>query len=224
MKTLLSIILILLPFTIIAQEIVIKGQVRGFDDIPLNQVKVQAKKAGNYVFSDELGQYEINLNQKDKLIFSANGFKEKTYKIRESVFGLNVKLDFQNNRENQQVAVGYGHISKDQLTSAVSQLDMKDVNNFGQFSNIYDMIRHRLAGVTVVGDEIRIRGMHNSINSSSAALVVVDGVARNDVSAISPQDVASISVIKDASAAIYGSRGANGVVIINTKKGLKTEE
>ena len=96
----------------------------------------------------------------------------------------------------------------------------KDDMDFSQYSNMLELIRGRFAGVQVVGGEIIIRGV-NSINSSSAALIVIDGVASDYgvLNSISPIQVKSINVIKDGSAAIYGSRGANGVVIIETKRG-----
>jgi TonB-dependent SusC/RagA subfamily outer membrane receptor len=85
---------------------------------------------------------------------------------------------------------------------------------------MYDLIRGRFAGVQVVNGEIIIRGV-NSINSSSAALIVLDGVTVNSsvLNTIPPVQVKNISIIKDGSAAIYGSRGSNGVVLIDTKRG-----
>jgi TonB-dependent SusC/RagA subfamily outer membrane receptor len=92
--------------------------------------------------------------------------------------------------------------------------------DFSQYSNIYDLIKGRFAGVQITNGEIIIRGV-NSINSSSAALIVVDGVPVDGsvLNSIPPVQVKSINVIKDGSAAIYGSRGGNGVVIIETRRG-----
>jgi TonB-dependent SusC/RagA subfamily outer membrane receptor len=92
--------------------------------------------------------------------------------------------------------------------------------DFSQYSNLYEVIRGRFAGVQIVNGEIIIRGQ-NSINSSSSALIVVDGVPSNSsvLSSIPPIQVKSINILKDGSSAIYGSRGANGVVLIETKKG-----
>ena len=86
---------------------------------------------------------------------------------------------------------------------------------------MYELIRGRFAGVQIVNNEIIIRGI-NSINSSSAALIVIDGVPVDNsvLNTLPPIQVKSVNILKDGSAAIYGSRGANGVVIIETKKGI----
>ena len=92
--------------------------------------------------------------------------------------------------------------------------------DFSQYRDIYELIQGRFAGVQIIGSDIVIRGI-NSINSSSAALIVVDGITVDAATlrSIPPIQVKSINVIKDGSAAIYGSRGANGVVIIETRRG-----
>jgi len=101
----------------------------------------------------------------------------------------------------------------------LATLNNNDID-FSQYSNIYDLIKGRFAGVQVVNGEIIIRGV-NSINSSSAALIVVDGVPVDGsvLNSIPPVQVKSVNVIKDGSSAIYGSRGANGVVLIETRRG-----
>jgi TonB-dependent SusC/RagA subfamily outer membrane receptor len=120
---------------------------------------------------------------------------------------------------NREIAIGYGHVKDSEKLNAVANLNSDDMD-FSQYSNIYELIRGRFAGVQVVNGEIIIRGI-NSINSSSAALIVVDGIPSSSsvLSSIPPVQVKSINVIKDGSSAIYGSRGANGVVLIETKKG-----
>lgn len=120
----------------------------------------------------------------------------------------------------EMVDIGYGTISKQQNTNSVSQLDMSGAD---VYSDLHSYIQGRVAGVSFMGDQLIIRGV-NSINSGIEALIVVDGVAMQNFatvnSMISPRDVASISVLKDAgSTAIYGVRGSNGVVLITTKKG-----
>lgn len=120
----------------------------------------------------------------------------------------------------EMVDIGYGSISRQQNTSSVSQLNMDGANGY---SDLRSYIQGRVAGVNFMGDQLIIRGV-NSINSGIEALILVDGVAMQNFSTvnsmISPRDVASISVLKDAgSTGIYGVRGANGVVLITTKKG-----
>jgi len=124
-------------------------------------------------------------------------------------------------REGDKINVGYGSVDKDELTYSVSQLDVED-KEIASYSNIWDYMRNRVPGV-IIGDAapgsiptIEIRGQ-NSINSSNQPLIMVDGIEVYDVSDISPSDIASVSVLKDASASIYGSRGGNGVILITTK-------
>ena len=120
-----------------------------------------------------------------------------------------------------QVNVGYGSVDKDKLTYSVSQVEVEE-REIVNYSNIWDYLRSRVPGVeigeSVAGStpDIVIRGK-NSINSSTQPLIMLDGVEAPDISGLSPNDVASVSVLKDASASIYGSRGGNGVILITTK-------
>ncbi len=121
----------------------------------------------------------------------------------------------------ENVNVGYGSVDRDKLTYSVNQLDVKD-NEMVNYTNIWGYMRSRVPGV-VIGDaspggtpSIVIRG-ENSVNSSTQPLIMVDGMETPDISGLNPNDVASISVLKDASASIYGSRGGNGVILITTK-------
>lgn len=115
------------------------------------------------------------------------------------------------------VNVGYTTVDRKNLTTSVSVV--KTENSLTPYRNIYEMIQGRCAGVDVDGTKVTIRGV-NSINSSTDPLFVVDGVPQSGgVSWISPNDVQSITVLKDAaSCAIYGSQGANGVILIDLKK------
>lgn len=123
-------------------------------------------------------------------------------------------------RKADLIDVGYGKVDRRENTSAAESLDMREAYSY---SNLREYIQGRVAGVTFIGDQLIIRGA-GSINSGIEALVVVDGMPVGSFAqvndSINPADVASISVLKDAgSTAIYGVRGANGVVLINTKRG-----
>lgn len=120
-------------------------------------------------------------------------------------------------QKDTRVNVGFGVSTQEDLTYSVSSVkpDEKDM----VYSNMYDYLRGRVAGVQVLPDNsIRIRGI-NSINSSNEPLIVVDGAVTTSLDAINPHDVYSVDVLKDASSSIYGVRGANGVIIITTKSG-----
>jgi len=113
---------------------------------------------------------------------------------------------------DEDIQVGYGTIKRKNLTTHVGYIDGQDEAN-SSYTNIYDMIRGKVPGVQVTGNKIVIRGV-GSINLSSDPLFVVDGIVVNSIDNISPRQVKSISVLKGADSAIYGSRGANGVIMI----------
>jgi TonB-dependent starch-binding outer membrane protein SusC len=122
------------------------------------------------------------------------------------------------------VAVGYGHVDRDRLTTAVSVLTEEDIERV-QATSVQELLVGRVAGVQVIntprGVSVRIRGM-SSLYGSNEPLYVVDGLplmpGPYGQIPVNPYDIASISVLKDASAAIYGRRGGNGVIIITTKR------
>ena len=118
-----------------------------------------------------------------------------------------------NKSGDEMVNLGYGDYSRQAVSGAVTSLKVDDRRGY---RNIYELIQGRVPGVEVVGTGFRIRGV-NSINLSTDALILVDGVEMPDISFLNPDDVADVSVLKDASAAIYGSRGGNGVILITTK-------
>lgn len=115
--------------------------------------------------------------------------------------------------------IGYGHISEENKSNAVVSLNTSKTD-FSRYSDLYDLIRGQFAGVEISNGEIIIEAT-KSFQGSNAALIVLDGAIPDEsvLSTISPTDVKTINVIKDASSSIYGTRGMNGVVIIETKKG-----
>jgi TonB-dependent SusC/RagA subfamily outer membrane receptor len=123
--------------------------------------------------------------------------------------------------EGEDINVGYGTVNSRDLTYSVSQVEVNDKEVIA-YTNIWDYLRGRVPGV-MIGEagpgqtpKITVRGL-NSISSSTQPLIVLDGVETEDISFLNPNDVANVSVLKDASASIYGTRGGNGVIIITTK-------
>ena len=115
----------------------------------------------------------------------------------------------------EEVQIGYGTQTRDQITSSVSRVDIPE--HPPQYNTIYEMIVGRCPGVVVRGTSVIIRGV-NSILGSTDPLFILDGTPIESIDSINPNDVKSIDVLKDASAtSIYGMRGANGVIIITTK-------
>lgn len=113
------------------------------------------------------------------------------------------------------VNIGYGSVRKEDLTSSVGSVDKYKIES-KNYTSIYQMIAGEVAGVTVSGNTIRVRGI-SSLNSSNDPLFVVDGSPVGSIDNINPNDVASIDILKGSSTAIYGSRGANGVILIKIK-------
>lgn len=118
------------------------------------------------------------------------------------------------NPGDELVNVGYGNIRRNAITGSVGKVKM---DNIRTYNTIYEFLQGKVPGVSVSGTTIRIRGI-SSINSSNDPLILVDGIEMSDISALNPHDVDSVEVLKDSSAAIYGIRGANGVILIKTKR------
>ena len=121
------------------------------------------------------------------------------------------------NPDDELVDIGYGSIPRRNLTGTVGKIDGTNPK-FASYTTIYDMIKGEVPGVQVNGSSITIRGT-GSIMSSTEPLFIVDGIAVDRISDISPVEVKSIEVLKGASASIYGSRGANGVILIRRHSG-----
>ena len=119
--------------------------------------------------------------------------------------------------QDEIVDMGYQSVTRKRLSNAASTIEVKQ--NEQHYSNIYEYLRAKVSGVEVTpNNKIYIRGQ-NSIISSTDPLILVDGAEMYDISSLNPNDVATITVLKDASTTIYGTRGANGVIIIKTKVG-----
>lgn len=211
-----TIFLFVLGSNLNAQTYAISGQVFAFKNLVLKNIKVTTKKSKASVLTDSLGCFSIVCEQKDKLTFEGKGFVKVTKKLGKNEKHVKVKMMFVEGIKNEEMAIGYGHVSEAELTNAVNNLS--DYNNdFCNYQNVYQIIEGRFPGVQVVNDagskKILIRGISSNSNNIYA-LLIVDGVQVTDFDYLHPSVVKSIDVLKDGT--IYGSRGANGVVIITT--------
>lgn len=206
-------------------DITIKGAVvSATDNVPIPGVNVIVQNSSKGTTTDFDGNYQITVNKGDVLQFSYIGFVTKSITISNQTT-LNVSLSEDLAELEEIVVVGYGARKKSDLTGSVSAVKADELTAFPVL-DAEQALQGRAAGVNVQSNNggepgapisVRIRG-NTSINASSAPLIVVDGF----VGATMPQpgDIQSIQVLKDASAtAIYGSQGANGVVMVTTKKG-----
>jgi TonB-linked SusC/RagA family outer membrane protein len=199
------------------------------EPIPNASVLVGGTSIGTTTGSD--GSFTLSVPDNIKNAFlqiSSVGFQMKTVKLGKQT-EINVTLDAENTGLDEVVVIGYGTAKKKDLTGSVSNVSSKRLMD-KPVANLGQALENKVAGVQVISNGagvpgsqpmIRIRGT-NSINSSNEPLYVVDGVVGvgNPLSTLNPNDILSLDVLKDASAtAIYGARGANGVIIITTKRG-----
>jgi TonB-linked SusC/RagA family outer membrane protein len=209
-----------------AQEKTVTGIVTDNTNLPVPGVNVLVKGTQKGVSTDFDGKFGISAAPGETLVFSYLGFKTKEIKIG-SANSYNVALESENATLEEVVVVGYGTKKKKDLTGSIVSVGAEEIAS-RPVQNAVQAMQGKAAGVDIGSNErpgtvgsINIRGSR-SISASNSPLYVVDGIPLNSggIDFINPNDIESIDVLKDASAtAIYGSRGANGVIIVSTKKG-----
>lgn len=197
----------------------VKGRVTAFNKIPLHKVSIVSKSMTAEVLSDEDGYFSFTCDEKEKVSFTANGFFSEKIKLADFAEqdSVNVDLRFKKGKKNFEVATGYGHISERQLSYAIDHLEAGP--DYSHYTTIAEALKGKVPGVTVGFNGINIRGT-TSINEGPVnALLVVDGSIIDYAAFVNipPATVKSISVLKGAGAARYGSRGMGGVVVVKTK-------
>lgn len=202
-------------FQVYGQSKTIHGVVTVFDSIPLVDVSIEVKSTKQIVKTDSTGNFWVVSKEKDKLKIKAHGFVSKTVKILPETKYVLVNLSLKSSPESADIAVGYGHVKNSEKLHAMASLQQQSGNDFSSYTDVYQAITGRFSGVYTQGGQIVIRGF------SAPALIILDGIEVSSASLgnIDTNDIGSINVLKDASAALYGSRGGNGVVIIETKRG-----
>ncbi len=218
MKKITTILIgILLSAAVFAQNKVVYGQVTVYQNYPVKNVEIKAKKSKATITTDSLGQFSIVCHEKDVIQIKTKTFQSATRRVDPDTDSLYINLLFIDNKVNRQRAVGYGYINEEDLLYAVNNLTDEN-NDFCSYSNIFDLIRGRFSGVTISNNSVLIRGGNNSFTEgASVALYVVDGQTTSSIDWISPCQIKSIDFLKDSNAAIYGTRGGNGVVVIQMK-------
>lgn len=250
-KDLIVLLMLFFILPVMSQSFVVTGTVTDAKGEELPGVTVRVKGESNGTITDIKGKYSIRVPLKsNELIFTYVGYVSKTISILKNSKTLNVVLEEDVKTLGEVVVVGYGQMRKSDLTGAISSVSVNDVETMTS-TNIQSLLQGRAAGVQVTASDaapgaainMKIRGT-GSLTGSSEPLYVVDGIimnstmdqnilsgesgttapSQNGLTGINPQDIESFEVLKDASAtAIYGSLGANGVVLITTKSG-KTEK
>jgi len=202
------------------QTKVVTGELTAFNRYPVANVEITAKKAKTAVTTDEEGKFQLVCKEKDVLIIKSEVFAPMNARISKNEHEINLNLIFRDTPSNREIATGMGYIKEDQLTYALTNLASEN-NDFCNYSNVLTLIQGKFSGVEVKDNGegsmgVFVRGT-KSIEGSNEAIYIVDGMEVDDVSFVVPCDMRSINILKDGAAAMYGSRGAHGVVVIETK-------
>ncbi len=221
-------LLIYLPAALLAQPATreIKGIVKNDKGAGISGATVSIKGTNRAKASETSGAFSIAAAEGEVLVITAVSYGSVEVNVtRESFY--NVSLSTANSILNDVVVVGYGKSSRKTLASAITSVKPEDLNR-GAISDVGQLLQGKVAGlnITASGDPNRpaaviLRGA-STVNSPGGPYYVIDGVPGADIAVIAPDDIASIDVLKDASAtAIYGNRASNGVIIVTTKRGRK---
>ncbi len=232
-KTQSGLLLLLLAFAVLltknvnAQGTQINGKVSEEDGSGLPGVTVSVKNTTRGTTTNAEGVFSINASPGEILVFSMVGFIPKEHTISSGQSSVNIALTSQDKNLEEVVVVGYGTQRKEAVTGSVVSIQSDAIREIPS-ANISQALQGRMAGVDMsqtsskpgAGMQIRIRGTR-SLNASNDPLIVLDGIPfAGSLNDLNPNDIERVDILKDASAtAIYGSRGANGVLLITTAKG-----
>jgi len=212
-------------------QINVSGVVSDPQGEPLIGASVSVEGVSNGAITDIDGNYTLhNVATDAMLIFSYVGYEPQKVKVDGRTI-INITMQENVSILNEVVVVGYGSLSRKELSSSIVQVDKSEFAQ-GAVNNPMEMLTGKVAGLNIStsspadpngSSDLQVRGA-TSLTASNGPLVVIDGVAGGDIRNLAPQDIESITVLKDAaSAAIYGTRGANGVILVTTRKGSGTE-
>lgn len=203
----------------------VRGIVLSTSNEPLIGVNVIQKGTANGTVTDVDGRFELTVSSACELKVSCLGYKEQTKKVNSLNANLNIVLIENSQQLEEVVVVGYGVQKKKLLTGATVQVKGDDISKLNTV-NVLGALQSQAPGVNITqssgmpgeGFKVTIRGLGTT--GSSTPLYIIDGVTGGDINVLNPSDIESIDVLKDAaSAAIYGSRAANGVILVTTKQG-----
>lgn len=206
-------------------ERTVSGKITDESGAPLAGVSVNVKGTSRGTTTNEKGQFSIEANEGETLVFSYIGFVDQEVKVSASG-DVTVALVSSGKSLEDVVVIGYGQVKKRDLTGSVISVKSEEIRKVPA-GNVMESLQGKLPGADITrmsgsassGVNITIRG-NRSLKASNGPLVIVDGIQYNNIQDINPNDIQSLEVLKDASStAIYGSRGANGVIIVTTRKG-----
>lgn len=230
LKTGFTLLLVLGAVTLYAQSVPVTGTVYDENNLPLPGTSIIIQGTPRGTTTGTNGQFSLQAEKGQTLVFSFIGYTDKIMPVETNMTNLSVRMETSANAiEEVVVSVGYGQMARKDISGAVATVKASDLEKGVVSANFSDALAGRMAGVQVTSSEggpgagvdITIRG-GNSLTGSNAPLWVIDGfpIENPNTFSIDSKDIEQMQVLKDASAtAIYGARGANGVIIIETKKG-----
>src|SRR5690606_37230655 len=225
-KRLVFMICLLFTVGVTAQQHIVNGVVFDPEGIPLPGVSILVKGTDKGTQTNFSGEYEIDIVDSDAiLVFSYIGFQNQEISV-DGQIALNLTLQTNLESLDEVVVVGYGKQEKKTLTGSVAQVQGDELTK-APVSTISESLVGKLAGVTTrQGDGRPGNSTALQIRNMGAPLFVIDGVPQDagQFNILNPGDIEGISVLKDASAAIYGVRASNGLVFVTTKSGSKNQE
>lgn len=217
-------VVFLLSSTLAFAQNKVTGTVTDKAGEPLIGVNVLESGTSNGCITDIDGKYSLNVEKGKTLIFSFIGYSKQEVKVTQNV--MNVTMNEDTELLDEVVVIGYGSISRKDVTSSISTVKSKDLN-VGAYTDPGQLLQGKVPGLVIVQNSdpnggvnsLTLRGA-STLNGSTSPLYVVDGIPGVNLNLISPNDIESIDVLRDASAtAIYGSKAANGVIMVTTKRG-----
>lgn len=223
-RKLFSLAIFLLVSTYAFAQSTVTGTVKDQSGSPLIGVSVVEKGTTNGNITDANGRYTVKVEQGKTLVFSYIGFITQEIKVNSNT--INVELKEDNQLLEEVVVIGYGSLQRKDVTSSITSVKAKDMN-VGAYTEPGQLLQGKVPGLVIVQNSdpnggvnsINLRGA-STLNGSSSPLYVVDGIPGVNLNLISPSDIESIDVLRDATAtAIYGSKAANGVIMVTTKRG-----
>ena len=230
-KKLLTAVLLLVSTAAFSQTVKLKGLVLDETGAPLPGASIiDRSDPGKGVVTDLDGRFSIQTKTGARLTVSFVGYVDETIVVKSGSNDLEISLQVDKTQLEDVIVIGYGSVKKSDLTYSVAKVTEESFKN-RPITTVGDALQGNLAGVRVQAPDglpgqemtIRVRGT-NTINGDSSPLYVIDGIPCDSMEGLSPADISSLQVLKDAAAtSIYGARGGNGVILIETKQGVSTK-
>lgn len=225
---LITLLCLFFSITSSAQAITVRGVVTDVEGVSIPGVNIIIKGTGNGTISNLDGEYQVDVNESDILVFSFIGYNAQEVLVGEQQT-ISVTLLADHKLLDDVVVVGYGTLKKSTLTNSVTRVTAEEFVQ-GSVADPVQLLKGKVAGLSInttsgdpnnSGVQMMLRGVA-TLSGNSEPLIVIDGIAGGSLSSLSQDDIETMDVLKDGSAAsIYGVRGTNGVILITTKKGAK---